>query len=407
MSDQNQIFRKVSLERLSSPEQLDQLMQVTSRKSWIALAAFGIGILLTLLWGIFGSIPTKIQGQAVLIKTGGLQDVVVSSNGRVTDLSVGVGDIVRQGQLIARLAQPELLEEMNAARARLEALKSQRELLAELGGTHSDLQLTYLQQRRRTVEEQIRIGEDRLKVQGDLLERGLITRQDYLRTQQQLEESRNQLNEIALTGFDSRRQTEEEIRSVERQIREVEVQLAGLVNQYNLSVQMISPYSGRVIEVKTNPGTLVNAGQSILSMERTGKDIKNLEAVIYVSSLDGKKIRPGMEVLISPAAVKREEHGYMVGWVTSVAEFPATQQGMMRILQNEQLVRDMLGGGAVFQVQADLMPDPDTVSGYRWTSAGGPSQAVQSGSLGSAYVTVQRQRPITLVIPILRQWLGV
>lgn len=407
MSDKNPIFRQVALERLSSPEQLDQLMQVTSRKAWIALAAFGLGILLAVLWGIFGSIPSKVQGQAVLIKTGGLQDVVVSSNGRITDMSVGVGDVVRQGQLIARLAQPELLEQMNAVRARLEGLKSQRSLLAEMGETRGELQLSYLQKRRRSVEEQIRIGEDRLKVQGDLLARGLITRQDYLRTQQQLEQDRNQLNEIALTRFDSRRQTEEEVRSVERQIREVELQLEGLVNQYNLSVQVVSPYSGRVIEVKTNPGTLVGAGQSILSLERTGKDIKNLEAVIYVSAADGKKIRPGMEVLLSPAAIKREEHGYMVGWVTAVAEFPATQQGMMRILQNEQLVRDMLAGGAVFQVQADLIPDPATVSGYKWTSAGGPPQVVQSGSLGAAFVTVQRQRPITLVIPILRQWLGV
>lgn len=407
MSDKKQIFRKVSMERLSSPEQLDQLMQVTSRKSWIALSAFGIGIALTLAWGIFGSIPTKVQGQAVLIKTGGLQDVVVSSNGRITDISVGVGDFVRQGQLIARLAQPEMLEQMNSTRARLEELKSQLALLQESGETRTQLQLSYLQQRRRTIEEQVRIAENRITVQRDLLQRGLITHQDFLRTQQNLEEARNQLNEIALTRFDSRRQVQEEIRSVERQIREVELQLAGLVNQFNLSVQVVSPYSGRVIEVKTNPGTLVGAGQSIISLERTGKDIKNLEAVVYVSAMDGKKIKPGMQVLLSPAAIKREEHGYMVGWVTSVAEFPSTQQGMMRILQNEQLVRDLLGGGSVFQVQADLIPDPSTVSGYKWTSAGGPPQAVQSGSLGFAFVTVEQQRPISLVIPTLRKWLGV
>ena len=35
------IFRKVALERLSSPEQLDQLMQVTSPKGWLALAGLG------------------------------------------------------------------------------------------------------------------------------------------------------------------------------------------------------------------------------------------------------------------------------------------------------------------------------------------------------------------------------
>jgi hypothetical protein len=40
MSEQsNSIFRKESLERLSSPEQLDQLMQVVSPKSWLPLAS--------------------------------------------------------------------------------------------------------------------------------------------------------------------------------------------------------------------------------------------------------------------------------------------------------------------------------------------------------------------------------
>jgi len=37
------IFRQESLERLSSPERLDQLMQVLAPKDWLALAVFEIG----------------------------------------------------------------------------------------------------------------------------------------------------------------------------------------------------------------------------------------------------------------------------------------------------------------------------------------------------------------------------
>ena len=36
------IFRKVALERLSSPEQLDQLLQVTDPKGWMALGALAL-----------------------------------------------------------------------------------------------------------------------------------------------------------------------------------------------------------------------------------------------------------------------------------------------------------------------------------------------------------------------------
>ncbi|MEY4095680.1 MAG: hypothetical protein RLZZ53_2879, partial [Acidobacteriota bacterium] len=36
------IFRKVALDRLASPEQLDLLMEVTSPRSWIALVAVAL-----------------------------------------------------------------------------------------------------------------------------------------------------------------------------------------------------------------------------------------------------------------------------------------------------------------------------------------------------------------------------
>ena len=35
------IFREESIERLSSPEQLDQLMQVVSRRNWLPLTTLG------------------------------------------------------------------------------------------------------------------------------------------------------------------------------------------------------------------------------------------------------------------------------------------------------------------------------------------------------------------------------
>jgi hypothetical protein len=69
MSDnsQNSIFRKESLERLSSPEQLDQLMQVVSPRSWLPLATLGSLVGLALIWSIFGRIPVTASGQGILV----------------------------------------------------------------------------------------------------------------------------------------------------------------------------------------------------------------------------------------------------------------------------------------------------------------------------------------------------
>jgi hypothetical protein len=65
------MFRKVALERMSSPEQLDQLLQVTAPRSWLALAAL-MGLLGTAIgWGFLGRISTTISGQGVLVRENG------------------------------------------------------------------------------------------------------------------------------------------------------------------------------------------------------------------------------------------------------------------------------------------------------------------------------------------------
>src|SRR4051812_14209280 len=117
------VFRKVSLDRLSSPEQLDQLMQVTDARGWILLASFGIVIAVATAWGFLGSIPHQVPGTGMLVKSGGIFEVVALSGGRITDVAVRAGDVVTEGQVVARMAQPELSEQVLEAKAVLSAMK--------------------------------------------------------------------------------------------------------------------------------------------------------------------------------------------------------------------------------------------------------------------------------------------
>jgi HlyD family secretion protein len=48
------IFRHAALDCLSSPEQLEQLMQVVNPRHWLALATCGTLVGATLLWGLWG-----------------------------------------------------------------------------------------------------------------------------------------------------------------------------------------------------------------------------------------------------------------------------------------------------------------------------------------------------------------
>ncbi|MFN3414569.1 MAG: NHLP bacteriocin system secretion protein, partial [Thermoanaerobaculum sp.] len=69
------LFRKKALERLSSPERLDELMQVTSPVGWLALGGLGFAILAAIVWGIIGSIAVKVDGKGILMRGGSVFEV--------------------------------------------------------------------------------------------------------------------------------------------------------------------------------------------------------------------------------------------------------------------------------------------------------------------------------------------
>ena len=76
----------------------------------------------------------------------------------------------------------------------------------------------------------------------------------------------------------------------------------------------------------------------------------------YIAKLTSSlEIEVGMEALVVPSTVKPQEHGYLKAKVTHVSEFPVTQQGMMTVMKNDQLVRGLLQLGAPFEVHVEFI----------------------------------------------------
>jgi HlyD family secretion protein len=140
VSQQSSVFRKVSLDRLASPEQLDQLMQVTDAKGWIALAALGTVLVTAAAWGFVGRLPESVAGVGILVKSGGIYEVIPANGGRVIDVAVGVGDEVSEGQVVARIAQPDLVERAQAAKVGLSTLREQHVQLADFTARDAEVQ---------------------------------------------------------------------------------------------------------------------------------------------------------------------------------------------------------------------------------------------------------------------------
>lgn len=54
------VFRKTSMDKISSPEQLDDYIRVTTPSLWVTIAAIIILLISLIVWGAVGSLPTAI-----------------------------------------------------------------------------------------------------------------------------------------------------------------------------------------------------------------------------------------------------------------------------------------------------------------------------------------------------------
>jgi len=431
----SKIFRKVALDRLSSPEQLDSLMRVITPKAWLALVPLLVIIFGAVVWGWFGSLPNKIlASKCILINSVGLADVSSESSGRISDLMVNVGDIVDKGSKIARIAQPELVDRIQKAESRVRELQSQKKVVASFSSQGEVLsqqsivqqkqvlesQITMTRERAKFAQERMRLARERIKVQEELFQQGLVTNQSVLAARQEfsiarqdevssnleIENLQNQIEQLKLTRLDRDKQMRSEMANVDTQLNEAMRQLDSMLEMEKLASTVISRYKGKVTEIKAGKGMLVGSGTPLITIELSDSSNVNLEAVIYVPLSDGKKVLSKMDAQIVPSTVKREESGFIRANIRQVSDYPVTPGSMMLLMQNEALVRDLSGQTPPTEIRASLKT-ADSYSGYQWSSKKGPSIKLASGTVCTAEITIGTQRPLSLVIPILKSTLGV
>ena len=119
------VYRKAALDKLSSPEELDQLMQITGPGSWLLLGAFAVVLLAVFGWGILGEIASTVDQTGTLTLSNPVQFVYASDVGQVSELIVRPGDLISQGQVIARITrEDEVFNVISRGEGRVLALRA-------------------------------------------------------------------------------------------------------------------------------------------------------------------------------------------------------------------------------------------------------------------------------------------
>jgi len=245
----------------------------------------------------------------------------------------------------------------------------------------------------------------------DLLAKGYTTRRnveerrrELTDAQQRRTDAQNEILKLRSQKTDLETDRGREIQQSEFALNEARRQMNAAAEQLSQNTQVISPMDGRVLEVKISPGSVLAVGTPVIGIESEGA---KLEAVVYIPAERGKQIKPGMQVQLEPSTVKREEFGMMLGSVVSISDFPMTPQGMAALLHNESLVSRFSHAGAPYAATVALDEDASTATGYRWAVGKGPSIHLTSGTLARAEITTRRQRPLDLVIPLLKHLTGI
>ena len=332
-----EIFSQHASETLSSPEQLDQLMRITDPRSWIALVATGLVLAAAVAWGVFGSLPTSVTAQGVIIRQGGTFKVMAFGNGQISELTtLKSGDLIHKGQILGRIMQPALAQQIEAAQEDLQRLTK------------------------------------RDKSETNFVQLGSLQGQGLRSEQSRIAQAANRLNELQLKS--------------------------------GLTPMIVSDRDGSVVEVMAANGDVVSGMTPILSAE-IGQ--RKLEAIIYLpANTNAELIKPGMTAQIALVTSKKERFGYLVGKVLSISKYPASEQGMMATLNHAGLVREFSRTGPPIAVLVELLPDAATRSGYTWSSAAGAGVDFHSGTLCAGTFIIERRRPISLIIPLLQETVG-
>ncbi len=432
------LFAGNTLSRASSPDRLDLGARLVSPASWLLLTVAVLLIVTTAIGSAVIMVPIKVAAQGLLMSPLGVKDVVSGTGGRVRSIRVHAGDRVTVGQPIADVEQPDLQQEITLANGELRdstdqlqrirdfqnrTMSEQNSMRAEL---RKDLQqkLTFTEQRRVWLKQQVEVMEKLVNLGIAAKPQLMQANLDVAGADEEIGRARNALKQLDL-------EAKKQKTDYEREALDLDLKMASATRKSNMLKERLgrmdvleSPYSGMVVELKLNEGEMIERGATLLSLlpenQANGEPKAKpsnadasaasqrahvpLIATLYVSSADGKRIRKGMLAEVVPATVKREEYGFISGRVLSIAEMPATQEGMQSRLKNQKLVQSLSQAGAPFELIVALDADPSTSSGFHWSSSRGPDENLSAGGLCAAEVVTKEETVFKLLVPSLRRF---
>lgn len=405
-------------QRPLSPELLNQNITLVKAPTWI-LAVVLLGMMVAaLLWGFFGTVLVQISGRGLLVHADNQQvPVLAIERAQLVKAHVAIGDEVKEGQVLFTLDAPSIDIELQVEQQRLEELRKVQQVVDQNAGKAigeqeaiSRQQLAALDQQSAQLKAQLDYYSKEVDSRGSLLEQGFTTSSSVETVRErrdtaaleliQSESRRVQIDsDLLLSRMNWQRQQMDAQLAVDQQ----GAKIGQIEQQLSRASRIVARRNGFVTEILVSEGQLVPAGSKVATVSTRGP---GYQVLAFFAPHDGKRLEPGMTADVVPTTVKREQYGTMQGTVDSASVRPISLEQATELLGNETLARYLTSDDPPIMGRIAVSTAPNAPEAFIWRNGVGPPFSVTTGTVADVQVTVQRQAPITLVLPYLKSVAG-
>lgn len=410
-ANQNSIFRANALRNMNTIDQAFDLFKVVGFSSWLWLI-FSIAFITALVsFGIFGNIAITVNGKGIILSENGKPLSIYSTyQGNVVAVLVKQGALVKQGEILARIYNPYIDEDLKFIKAAYEEHEQQFDRFKiQYFALIRDLHIKF-RQAEKNINEKMKHTQERTMIlnslyikKNHLYKKHYLTiidmekaREEYLSAKEELQITKQNLYDNKLKFKDDLSILEEKMKKYYMAYMEAKHTLDLKMLEKNNGSTIVCSEDGIVNNVNITEGDHIMAGKQLFTII-SKHNSECLEALVFVNHTDGKKINVGMNVYVLPNEFSAYDYGYIKGKVVDVSEYPASRDSVNTYLGNMSLVDEYFSGGVPYMVKVSLANNNKSKSGLFWTTKSGAPFKIKPGATITAKITTKKSSPMNIM----------